>query len=138
MIKINSSITIPHKELHFDFVKGSGAGGQKINKTNSCVVLTWNLLSSSSLSSNQKERASQKLKSRVNNQGEVIVKSQRFRDRGKNVMDCTEKLKELITQAIKVPKKRKPTKIPKASKRARLNNKRKKSEVKTNRKKVDY
>ncbi len=32
---------VSEADLHEEFIRGSGAGGQKINKTNSCVQLTY-------------------------------------------------------------------------------------------------
>jgi len=35
------ALGVSEDDLHEEFVKGSGSGGQKINKTNSCVQLTY-------------------------------------------------------------------------------------------------
>ena len=136
MIHVNRQVQIPLKELEFDFVKGSGAGGQKINKTNSCVLLTWNLNKSVALSEAAKDRVYKKIKSRVSASGDIVIRSQRFRDRGKNVADCMEKLRVLLLEALKVEKIRKKTKVPKSAVKKRRDDKKKRSDVKKTRGKV--
>ena len=138
MLVVSKALSLPLKELDFSFAKASGPGGQKVNKTNSCAILTWNLRASRSLSENQRSRLEQKLKHRISVRGEISVRSTRFRDQGKNVADCMEKLSELLAKALAVPKKRVPTKPTRASQRERVESKRRASEKKQLRCKVRY
>lgn len=137
MFEITPRIKIPLKEIEFDFVRGSGSGGQKINKTSSCVVLRWNLLKTTALSDRLKNRCLGNLASQLNEDGSITIRSQRFRDRGKNITDVLEKLKIKILKGLEVPKKRVPTRVPKASKERRRGDKKRRSEIKKNRR-VDY
>ena len=57
----------------------------------------------------------------------------RFRDQGRNVADCLNKLKEMILSIAEPPKPRKKKKPSRAAKRRRLENKRRKSEKKQSR-----
>ena len=47
-------------------------------------------------------------------------------------------MNELVTKALIVPKKRRPTKVSKAAKQKRIDSKKKLGEIKQFRKKVDY
>lgn len=136
MIDINDKFKIPDYELRFTFVRSSGPGGQNVNKTSSCAVLHWNLRYSPSVPEHLKGRIAKKLGKRINLEGELVLRSDRFRDRERNIADCLEKLKELLVQASHVPKKRVATKPTKASKKKRLETKRKHSEKKKYRGKI--
>jgi ribosome-associated protein len=117
-LQINSRLQIPMKELHFDFVRSQGPGGQNVNKVNSKVVLRWNVARNASLPVSVRERLASKFPRRISREGDLILTSQRYRDQGRNLTDCLEKLKTLVTQAAHVPRPRKATK-PTAGSRVR-------------------
>lgn len=100
--------SIPYSEFLFSFARSSGPGGQNVNKVNSKAILKWNLFKSESITDDQRAKLQSKLK--LNDEGEVIVMSDRFRDQGKNKEDCIEKFHALIKLALHEPKKRKKTK----------------------------
>ena len=52
-------------ELSYKAVRSSGAGGQNVNKVASKVVLTFDLKNSLALTDEEKELATQKLKSKL-------------------------------------------------------------------------
>ena len=114
---------IPIKEINFSYSRSSGAGGQNVNKVNSKVTLSWNIKKSKSLSNPIKERFQKLFPNRINDEGFVIITSQRFRDQPRNVGDCLEKLEEMVVKASFRPKKRRPTKPTRASKEKRLKTK---------------
>jgi ribosome-associated protein len=66
--------------------------------------------------------------------GGLIITSQRYRDQERNKEDCLEKLRDIIVQALFVPKARKKTRPSKGAKRRRLQDKKQRSDVKQNRK----
>jgi ribosome-associated protein len=70
---------------------------------------------------------------RVNSLGELVVTSQRFRDAGRNVADCLEKVRAMIDAAATEPRPRRATKPTRASQRRRLQEKKQKSEKKQRR-----
>ena len=63
----------------------------------------------------------------------MLVASQRFRDAGRNVADCLEKLRAMLAEAAVAPKRRKPTRRTRASVERRLQGKRQRSEKKQRR-----
>lgn len=135
---VNSQLKISLKELEFTYVRSSGPGGQKVNKTSSCAVLRWNVLASKSLTKVLKERLVSKWKHRLTEDGDLIIRSERFRDRSKNVADCLSKLQKMLLRASALPKKRIPTKPSKASREKNRETKKKQAEKKRLREKVKY
>lgn len=65
--------------------------------------------------------------------GELILSSQRFRDAGRNVADCLEKLRAILREASRTPKARKPTHATRGSHRRRLALKQQRSQTKQRR-----
>ncbi|MEX2317586.1 MAG: alternative ribosome rescue aminoacyl-tRNA hydrolase ArfB [Pirellulales bacterium] len=132
-LRINSQIAIPRSELRFRFVRSSGPGGQNVNKVASKAVLHWNAAESPSISDEVRGRLQSRFARRINDRGELVLTSQRFRDQSKNVDDCLAKLAAIVVTAAKRPRLRKKTRPPKAVKEARLHEKRRVSENKQRR-----
>jgi ribosome-associated protein len=132
-VRINSQIEIPLRELRFAFVRSSGPGGQNVNKVASKAVLRWNVAASPSINNAVRERFLSQNKRRVNDRGELLLTSQRFRDQAKNVADCLEKVRILVLAAAVVPRARKKTRLPKAAREARLRQKRQTAQKKEGR-----
>jgi ribosome-associated protein len=101
-----------------------GPGGQRVNKVNTKAVLQWNVLESTSIPGTVRQRLMEANRRRINRDGVLVLTSQRFRDQGRNVADCLEKLRRMVLQATHVPKSRKLTRPTAASRRRRLENKR--------------
>src|SRR5690606_27328368 len=125
------------EELTFKAVRSSGPGGQNVNKTASKVVLQYDLHNSQALNEEEKERALEKLSSRLTTEGVLIVECSETRSQHKNKELAVERLIGIVTSAIKKKKIRKKTKPSKASKLKRLREKKVISEKKTNRQKPD-
>jgi ribosome-associated protein len=132
-IRVNTNISIPRGELRFSFVRSSGPGGQNVNKVASKAVLRWNVFASEALGEDARRRLISRERRRMNDRGELIIASQRFRDQRKNIDDCLEKLIGLVKIAAVRPRVRKKTKSTLASREARLHNKRAVSEKKRRR-----
>jgi len=76
--------------------------------------------------------------SRITADGILVIKAQKYRTQEKNKQDALERLVEIIKQAIKVQKKRRPTKPSKSSQTKRMDSKTKQGRTKNLRKRVDY
>src|SRR5438045_1256353 len=124
MLEINDRVHIPDSEFEWSFVRSSGPGGQNVNKVASKPVLRWNVAASPSLPEEVKARLRTLQRRRFTAEGELVLSSQRYRDQGRNVEDCLEKLREMVQQATFVPKARRPTKPSRGSREARLREKR--------------
>lgn len=135
MLVINSRLKIPLGEFQFSFARSSGPGGQNVNKVSSKATLRWPVLESPSLPDSVRERFLARYRRRVTAEGELVISSQRFRDAGRNVADCLEKLRTMLAESAVTPTTRKPTRPTRASVRRRLQAKQRRSRKKQLRRK---
>ncbi|MGE0546554.1 MAG: alternative ribosome rescue aminoacyl-tRNA hydrolase ArfB [Kofleriaceae bacterium] len=132
-IVVTSWLTIPASELSMSFARSGGAGGQNVNKVSSKVDLRWNPKTSAVLREDDRAWLLQQLRSRLTNDGTLIVTSTLTRDQIANREDAATKLAEIVRAALDRPKFRKPTKMTRGAKRRRVADKRHRSEIKRNR-----
>lgn len=111
-----STISIPHHELSWHFIRASGPGGQNVNKVSSAVQLHFNIAASQSLSASVKARLLIIAGNRVNKLGELVISAQRFRSQTANREDALQRLHKMIHRAMQVPKKRLKTRVPQSAK----------------------
>jgi ribosome-associated protein len=111
---------IPLREIEIRFVRSSGAGGQNVNKVNSKAVLRWNVAASRALPGDRRQRFVTRFASRLTNDGEVVLTSDRYRDQGRNVADCLEKLRAMLDAVAEPPKPRRATRPSVGSVQRRL------------------
>lgn len=133
MLTINDQLSVPLREFEFRFSRSPGPGGQNVNKVNTKVALRWQLSANCSLPEDVRRRFAAKYSRRFTKDGNFLLTSHRFRDQGRNVADCLNKLRELILTVAEPPKPRKKTRPSKASKARRLDNKRRKADKKRQR-----
>ncbi|SMF13087.1 alternative ribosome rescue aminoacyl-tRNA hydrolase ArfB [Pseudobacteriovorax antillogorgiicola] len=138
MIVIKDNFYIPSLEIDFQFARSSGPGGQNVNKVNSKAILSWQFSENRNLPEGVRKRFEERFSNRINSDGQVIIHSERYRDRPQNIKDCEDKLKEMLLAVWQPAKKRKPTKPTRASKEKRLQAKKGRSETKKNRQKIAY
>jgi len=125
-------------ELSYRAVRGSGPGGQHVNKTSTKVELRWNLRESCGFSESEKTRLSAKLAHRLTTDGELVLSDHSSRSQSRNREQVTSRFYALLGDALKREKRRKKTKPTNASKRRRLEAKRRRSDIKSGRGKVRY
>lgn len=123
-------------ELQYKAVRSSGAGGQNVNKVSSKVELSFDLQNSCCFTDEEKTRLYEKLATRLNKSGHLVLKSDEDRSQLKNKEIVTKRFFELIEKALHVPKIRKATKVPRAVVEKRLKTKRNASEIKQSRRKL--
>ena len=134
---VTDQITIARAEFRLTFVRSSGPGGQNVNKTSTKVVLRWNVTESESLSAAVRRRFLARYRRRMTERGELVLTSERYRQRGRNIEDALQKVRALILAVAQPPKVRKKKRLSKGSKEARLRDKRAVSDKKRSRQPPD-
>ena len=122
-------------ECQFKAVRSSGSGGQHVNKVSSKVELQFNVAQSEGLSDREKTRIQQKLASKLTQEHLLILQTGDTRSQHRNKQLVISRFLTLLKEALKVPKKRKPTKPTRASVTKRLETKQKNAVKKQLRKK---
>jgi ribosome-associated protein len=115
---------IPLREIEIRFVRSSGAGGQNVNKVNSKAVLRWNVAASRSLPADRRQRFVARFAGRLTRDGVLVLTSDRYRDQGRNVADCLEKLRAMLDAVAQPPKPRRATRPSAGAVQRRLDVKR--------------
>jgi ribosome-associated protein len=133
MISVTRSISIHESEIHTDFVRSSGPGGQNVNKVATAVQLRFDVTSSPSLPDDVRQRLIRLAGKRMTTGGVLIIDARRYRTQEQNREDAVNRLVEVIRQAAHKPKIRRATKPTLASKQRRLESKRRHSETKRRR-----
>lgn len=127
MVKISVETILDAVE--FSVTRSSGAGGQHVNKTNSAVIASLDLLLLK-IPDAQKSLLFKNLAHRLV-QGHILtVRCEDQRDQKSNKDKAIQNLQILLEKALYVPKKRVKTKPTKSSVRKRLESKSKQSEIK--------
>lgn len=122
-------------EVEFKTALSGGPGGQHVNKTETKVILIWDLEKSNVFSESQKIRLAKKLKTKLNKDYQLQLSVAQTRSQLQNKKLVIQKFLDTLTSALKQKKKRIKTKPSKAAKLKRLKKKKQHSEKKANRKK---
>ena len=130
-IQVTRSVSIPRSEIELRFSRSSGPGGQHAQKSDTRVEATFDVEGSAALSDAQKRRVIAKAGSVLR----AVAQDERSQWRNREL--ATERLVEALREALRVPRRRKPTKPSKGSVERRLEAKRRRSELKRRRRRVD-
>ena len=130
-IAVTRSVSLPRSEIDFRFSRSSGPGGQHAQKSDTRVEAIFDVAASQALSEAQKRRV-------VARAGPVLrAVAQDERSQWRNRELATERLVAELREALRVPRKRRPTKPSKAAVERRLDQKRRRSQVKRQRRTLE-
>jgi ribosome-associated protein len=129
-MKILPKFFLPDKELKFTFIRGSGPGGQNVNKVATAVQLRFDVRNSPSLTEEVKARLIKLAGRKATGTGELVIEAKRYRAQEQNRSNAEERLVILIQKALVKPKRRRETQPTEASKARRMNSKSKRAGIK--------
>ncbi len=121
---------IPPDEIHFEFIRSSGPGGQNVNKVATAVQLRFDARNSQTIEPGVLERLLQLAGKRATSSGEIIIEARRFRTQQRNREDAMRRLLDLVELASTPPKVRHRSRPTAASKLKRLQEKKRRSLIK--------
>lgn len=119
-------------ELEWSFSPSSGPGGQHANRSHTRATVRFDLGATESIPEHAKAEMLSRLGTRAN-AGVVAVSVEETRSQATNRDLATERLTQLLAEALRRPRRRKPTRPTAASRQRRLDEKRRRSELKRQR-----
>jgi ribosome-associated protein len=129
-IRISNRFSIPASELDFRASRSGGPGGQHANTTATRIQLRWNVRTAPSLSEGRRERILAGLANRIDQDGVLQVTVDTHRSQHRNREEAVERLAELVRDALRPAKARKPTRRTKSSNEKRLKAKKQRGHLK--------
>jgi ribosome-associated protein len=123
-IRVTRSVVLPRSEIELRYSRSSGPGGQHAQKSETRAEAVFDVQASAALTEAQKRRV-------VAKAGPVLrAVAQDERSQARNRELATERLVEQLREALRVPRRRRPTKPTAASRERRLEGKRRRSQTK--------
>jgi len=128
---------IPASDYELAWVRSPGPGGQNVNKLATACQLRFRVATTGLLDEPGRQRLRRLAGRRLTRADEVVIEAHRHRSREANLRDALERLGDLLDQARRVPKQRKPTRPTAASRERRIESKKRRQTTKRLRKPVE-
>lgn len=135
-IRIRSALLLRESDLEWHFVRGSGPGGQNVNKVATSAQVRFE--ARRHLPPDVFARLQRIAGRRLNQDGVLTITARAERSQERNRAQALGRLIELLRAAAEPPKPRTPTRPTAASRTRRLDSKRKRSGAKDRRRKVTH
>ncbi|MGB5891713.1 MAG: alternative ribosome rescue aminoacyl-tRNA hydrolase ArfB [Thermoanaerobaculia bacterium] len=132
-LRITSDLTIPSAELRFETSRSSGPGGQNVNKVESRVAILFDVDSSPTLTTDQKELIRSHLATRMSKKGILRVVAQKHRTQAANRKEVVGRFVQLLEEALEPEATRRATAVPQGTRRRRLDDKKRRGQLKKRR-----
>lgn len=135
---IRGAVALPESELRWRFSRSSGPGGQHVNTSDSQAELRFDLESTDALPEVWKERALERLASRLVD-GVLVVRASEHRSQWRNRETACERMARLLAEATAPPAPRRRTrKTPRGLVERRLRDKKHRGDIKRGRSGRDW
>lgn len=114
---------IPEDEFEWQFVRSPGPGGQNVNKVSSTARLVFRLADTLRFPPEVREKLCGKLRARLSEEGILAVTARDTRSQLRNREEALRRMQAILEEALREPKRRRPTRPTAASVRRRLESK---------------
>lgn len=121
---------LPAGDLHFQFIRATGPGGQNVNKVASAAQLRFDLAGTAALPERVKARLRALAGQRLTVDGAIVITARSHRTQEANRRDALARLDALIAAAEIEPKLRRATRPTAGSRQRRLEGKTQRKRVK--------
>ena len=135
-IRVSDTIVIDERHIVEQFVRGSGPGGQNVNKVATAVELRFDV-AASFLPQDVKARLVSLAGRRMTADGVLIVDSREHRTQAQNRAAARNRLIALVRRAAMQPKTRRATRPAPGAREGRLASKKRRSAIKALRRRKD-
>ena len=132
MLRVSHNLAINEDDIDIAFVRASGPGGQNVNKLSTAAQLRFDTRKLT-IPEDAMIRLVRIAGQRMTKDGVIVIHAQRFRTQERNRADATDRLLELLREAMVRPVPRRATKPTFGSKQRRLEGKKRRSNIKARR-----
>ncbi|MBT8219448.1 MAG: aminoacyl-tRNA hydrolase [Bacteroidia bacterium] len=108
------------RELDLKAIRSSGAGGQHVNKVSTKIELSFDVVRSEGLTSEEKSRIVSKLSNKITQEGKIKLQNQQTRSLARNKKYVLQIFFTLLEEALISTKPRKKTRVSFSEKEKRL------------------